>query len=34
VVTTKDLPQMFNRATTAGVALLAGAVLAFVGRRG
>ena len=33
VVTTKDLPQMFNRAGAAAVALLAGAVLSFV-RRG
>jgi formate dehydrogenase iron-sulfur subunit len=33
VVTTKDLPHMFNRATTAGVALLAGAAVAFLGRR-
>jgi formate dehydrogenase iron-sulfur subunit len=30
VVPTRDLPQMFNRATTAGVALLAGAALAFL----
>jgi len=34
VVTTKDLPHMFNRASTAGVALLAGAALVFLGRRG
>ncbi|MGH3371219.1 MAG: 4Fe-4S dicluster domain-containing protein [Nocardioidaceae bacterium] len=34
VVTTKDLPAMFNRATAAGVALLAGAVVSFLGRRG
>jgi formate dehydrogenase iron-sulfur subunit len=34
VVTTRDLPQMFNRATAAGVALLAGAVVSFLGRRG
>ncbi|CAN5243078.1 4Fe-4S dicluster domain-containing protein [soil metagenome] len=33
VVTTKDLPQMFNRATTAAAALLAGAVVSFVGSR-
>jgi formate dehydrogenase iron-sulfur subunit len=33
VVTTKDLPQMFNRATAAGLALLAGAAAAFLGRR-
>jgi formate dehydrogenase iron-sulfur subunit len=33
VVTTRDLPRMFNRATTAGVALLAGAVVSFLGRR-
>jgi formate dehydrogenase iron-sulfur subunit len=33
VVTTRDLPQMFNRATAAGVALLAGAVVSFLGRR-
>src|SRR4051812_12847749 len=33
VVPTRDLPQMFNRATTAGVALLAGAALAFLKRR-
>ncbi|WP_122816723.1 4Fe-4S dicluster domain-containing protein [Nocardioides pantholopis] len=33
VVTTKDLPQMFNRASTAAFTLLAGAALAFVGRR-
>ena len=33
VVTTKDLPQMFNRASTAAAALLAGAALAFLGRR-
>ena len=30
VVTTKDLPQMFNRATTAAAALLAGAVVSFL----
>jgi formate dehydrogenase iron-sulfur subunit len=34
VVTTKDLPQMFNRATAAAGALLAAAVVSFVGRRG
>ena len=34
VVTTKDLPQMFNRATTAAGILLAGAAAAFLGRRG
>jgi formate dehydrogenase iron-sulfur subunit len=33
VVTTKDLPQMFNRATTAAAMLLAGAAAAFLGRR-
>ncbi len=33
VVTTRDLPKMFNRATTAAAALLAGAALAFVGGR-
>ncbi|MGI8850163.1 MAG: 4Fe-4S dicluster domain-containing protein [Acidimicrobiales bacterium] len=33
VVTTKDLPQMYNRASAAAVALLAGAVVAFIGRR-
>ncbi len=33
VVTTRDLPQMFNRATAAGVAMLAGAVVSFLGRR-
>jgi formate dehydrogenase iron-sulfur subunit len=33
VVTTKDLPQMFNRATTAAAALLAGAAVAFLGRK-
>jgi len=33
VVPTKYLPQMFNRATTAAAALLAGAALAFLGRR-
>ena len=34
VVTTKDLPQMFRRASTAAAALLAGAAIAFLGRRG
>ena len=34
VVTTKDLPQMFNRAGAAALALLAGAAISFVGRRG
>jgi formate dehydrogenase iron-sulfur subunit len=33
VVTTKDLPHMFNRATTAALALFAGAVVSFLGRR-
>jgi formate dehydrogenase iron-sulfur subunit len=33
VVTTRDLPQMFNRATAAAAALLAGAVVSFLGRR-
>ena len=33
VVPTRDLSAMFNRATTAAVALLAGAALAFVGRK-
>jgi formate dehydrogenase iron-sulfur subunit len=33
VVTTKELPQMFNRAGAAAVALLAGAALSFVRRR-
>lgn len=33
VVTTRDLPRMFNRATTAAAALLAGAALAFLGKR-
>jgi formate dehydrogenase iron-sulfur subunit len=33
VVTTKDLPQMFNRATAAAAALLAGAAVAFLGRK-
>jgi formate dehydrogenase iron-sulfur subunit len=33
VVTTKDLPHMFNRATTAAAALLVGAVVSFLGRR-
>jgi formate dehydrogenase iron-sulfur subunit len=34
VVTTKDLPHMFNRATTAAAALLVGAAVSFMGRRG
>jgi formate dehydrogenase iron-sulfur subunit len=34
VVTTKDLPQMFNRASAAAAALLVGAVFSFLGRRG
>ena len=34
VVTTKDLPQMFNRATAAALAMLAGAAISFLGRRG
>ncbi|HVH95003.1 MAG TPA: 4Fe-4S dicluster domain-containing protein [Nocardioidaceae bacterium] len=33
VVTTRDLPHMFNRATTAALALFAGAVISFLGRR-
>ncbi|HET9996853.1 MAG TPA: 4Fe-4S dicluster domain-containing protein [Nocardioides sp.] len=33
VVTTKDLPHMFARAGTAAAAMLAGAALAFLGRR-
>ena len=33
VVTTKDLPQMFNRAGAAAVAMLAGAALSFLRRR-
>jgi formate dehydrogenase iron-sulfur subunit len=33
VVTTKDLPEMFRRASAAAGALLVGAALAFVGRR-
>jgi formate dehydrogenase iron-sulfur subunit len=33
VVTTRDLPQMFNRATTAAAMMLAGAALSFLGRR-
>ncbi|HEX5535399.1 MAG TPA: 4Fe-4S dicluster domain-containing protein [Actinomycetales bacterium] len=33
VVTTRDLPRMFNRATAAAVTLFAGAVLSFLGRR-
>jgi formate dehydrogenase iron-sulfur subunit len=34
VVTTKDLPHMFNRATAAALAMLAGAAISFLGRRG
>ena len=34
VVTTRDLPQMFNRAGAAALALLAGAAISFLGRRG
>jgi formate dehydrogenase iron-sulfur subunit len=34
VVTTKDLPHMFNRASAAAAALLVGAVVSFLGRRG
>jgi formate dehydrogenase iron-sulfur subunit len=34
VVTTKDLPQMFNRAGAAALTMLAGAAIAFLGRRG
>ena len=34
VVTTKDLPEMFNRAGLAAAALLAGAALSFLGRKG
>jgi formate dehydrogenase iron-sulfur subunit len=34
VVTTKDLPRMFNRAGAAALTLLAGAAISFVGRRG
>jgi formate dehydrogenase iron-sulfur subunit len=33
VVTTRDLPHMFNRATAAAVALFAGAAVSFLGRR-
>jgi formate dehydrogenase iron-sulfur subunit len=33
VVTTKDLPHMFNRATTAAAVMLLGAVAAFAGRK-
>ena len=33
VVTTRDLPQMFNRASTAAAALLAGAVVSFLKSR-
>jgi formate dehydrogenase iron-sulfur subunit len=34
VVTTKDLPQMFHRASAAAAALLFGAAISFLGRRG
>jgi formate dehydrogenase iron-sulfur subunit len=34
VVTTRDLPDMYKKAVAAAGALLAGAVLSFVGRRG
>jgi formate dehydrogenase iron-sulfur subunit len=34
VVTTKDLPHMFNRATAAALTMLAGAAISFLGRRG
>jgi formate dehydrogenase iron-sulfur subunit len=34
VVTTRDLPKMFNRATAAAGALFVGAILSFLGRRG
>jgi formate dehydrogenase iron-sulfur subunit len=34
VVTTKDLPKMFNRASAAALAMLAGAAISFLGRRG
>lgn len=34
VVTTKDLPEMWNRAAVAAVAMLAGAALSFLRRRG
>jgi formate dehydrogenase iron-sulfur subunit len=33
VVTTRDLPKMFNRATAAAATLMVGALLSFVGRR-
>ena len=33
VVTTRDLPQMFNRASAAALTLFAGAALSFLGRR-
>jgi formate dehydrogenase iron-sulfur subunit len=33
VVTTRDLPKMFNRATAAAGTLILGAVLSFLGRR-
>ena len=34
VVTTRDLPQMFNRASAAAASLLVGAAVSFLGRRG
>ncbi len=34
VVTTRDLPRMFHRATAAAAVMLAGAALSFLGRRG
>ncbi|MBA2464319.1 MAG: 4Fe-4S dicluster domain-containing protein [Nocardioidaceae bacterium] len=34
VVTTRDLPHMFNRASMAALGLLAGAAISFLGRRG
>ncbi|GAB2759224.1 4Fe-4S dicluster domain-containing protein [Nocardioides pakistanensis] len=34
VVTTRDLPKMFNRATAAALTMLAGAAISFLGRRG
>jgi formate dehydrogenase iron-sulfur subunit len=33
VVTTRDLPEMFNRAATAAAVMLAGAAVAFLGKR-
>jgi formate dehydrogenase iron-sulfur subunit len=33
VVTTRDLPHMFNRATAAGLAMLGAAVVSFLGGR-